>query len=121
MKPAVGLMSKRLLTMSLLWRFQPLTRKQDTSMQLPLSSIRRVCSLIMEGSYSVGMDIRDSFHRRFALTSGGIFMHPPFSTRSLWIEWRETSVGFGLDRSDPNNAHFFVGRIQGILSLEKRL
>lgn len=87
-------------------------------MQSPLSSARLVFAPIIQASYNIAMDLRDGFNRRFALTSDGIFIHLPFTSRSLWIEWRETYVGFGLDRSDPQNTQFFVGRIQGVLSIE---
>jgi hypothetical protein len=87
-------------------------------MHSPLSSVLRVFATVMQASYSIVMDLRDGFNRRFALTSGGIFIHLPLTSRSLWMEWRETSVGFGLDRTDPHNTQFFAGRIQGVLSTE---
>lgn len=66
----------------------------------------------------LALNIRDSITRRFGFAGHGLFLHLPFTSRSLWIEWRETAVGFGMDRTDAMNVEFYAGRIQGVLSVE---
>lgn len=69
-------------------------------------------------AYNITMNLKDGFKRRFDFAGNGLFIHLPFTSRSLWVEWREQSVGYGIDRTEPGNTEFFAGRIQGVLSVE---
>lgn len=83
------------------------------------ASLGYMVSGIAQLAYNIAMDLRDSFTRRIGFIGTGIFIHLPFTPRSIWVEWREQSVGLGFDRTDPENLEFFVGRIQGVLSVER--
>jgi len=69
-------------------------------------------------AYDFALDIRDAFRRRFAIEDRGVFIHLPLTSRSIWVEWREQSVGFGIERPDSRTTEFFAGRIQGVISVE---
>lgn len=73
---------------------------------------------LSQAIYNAAMDVRDGFKRRFGFSTKGIFIWLPFTTTSLWVEWRELWVGFGMERSSPADVEFFFGRIQGVLSVE---
>lgn len=45
----------------------------------------------------------------------GIHIPLPFKLGSLWIEWREVWVGFGMEHY-PEDHEFFLGRLQGVYS-----
>jgi hypothetical protein len=77
-----------------------------------------VAASLGQFAYNIAMDAMDGFTRRFGFAGKGLFIHPPFTSRSLWIEWREQSVGFGIDRAASENIEFFAWRIQGVLSAE---
>lgn len=47
----------------------------------------------------------------------GFCLLVPFTPISLWMEWRDVSVGFGHEASE-GQWEFFVGRIQGVLCIE---
>ena len=46
----------------------------------------------------------------------GIYITIPLNLGSVWIEWRERSVGFGQHRQPAGDREFFVGRVQGVWS-----
>ncbi len=87
---------------------------------------RDFTAAVSQLTYNLAMDMREAVTRRFGFTgrgtlgasSWGVFIHLPFTSRSLWVEWREQSVGYGIERTDPKNTEFFAGRIQGVLSVE---
>lgn len=83
-----------------------------------IASFGRLSAAVAQSAYNLAMDFRDATARCFAFTSAGVFVHLPFTSRSLWVEWREQSVGFGFDKADPANLEFFAGRLQGVLSVE---
>lgn len=87
----------------------------DRSEHLMQSSI---AAALGQFAFNIAMDARDSFTRRFGFAGNGLFIHLPFTSRSLWIEWREQSVGFGINRTAMENIEFFAWRIQGVLSAE---
>lgn len=68
--------------------------------------------------YNLAMDLSDSVKRRFALVGNGLFIHPPFASHSLWLEWREVSVGLGIEQDETGTVHLFAGRLQGTISTE---
>lgn len=83
-----------------------------------LAAYARLSAAVAQSAYNFAMDLRDAAARRFAIAGVGVFVHLPLTSRSLWIEWREQSVGFGIDKADPANLEFFMGRLQGVLSVE---
>lgn len=46
----------------------------------------------------------------------GIYINIPFDLGSLWIEWREQSVGLGRLSHERGDHEFFLGRLQGVYS-----
>lgn len=83
-----------------------------------IDAFAHLSTAVAQSAYNLAMDFRDATTRRFAIAGAGVFIHLPFTSRSLWIEWREQSVGFGIDKADPANLEFFAGRLQGVLSAE---
>ena len=77
-----------------------------------------VAASLGQFAYNIAMDAREGFARRFGFAGNGLFIHLPFTSRSLWVEWREQSVGFGIDRTASESVEFFAWRIQGVLSAE---
>lgn len=73
---------------------------------------------IHQFTHDIVLEIRAAFRHRFAAESRGIFIHLPFTSRSMRVEWREQSVGLGLERADAKAIEFFAGRIHGVLSVE---
>lgn len=62
---------------------------------------------------------RDSLRKHFGLYHRALYLRLPLANVSLWLEWREQSVGFGIERMDGKTVEFFAGRIQGVLSIER--
>lgn len=46
----------------------------------------------------------------------GIHINFPFKLGSVWVEWRERSVGFGQQCHPAGDREFFLGRLQGVWS-----
>lgn len=46
----------------------------------------------------------------------GIYINFPFKLGSVWVEWRERSVGFGQQRYHTGDRELFLGRVQGVWS-----
>ncbi len=83
--------------------------------------MKNLLSSVHQFAYTVVFDTCDAFHRRFAIEDRGVFIHLPLTSRSIWVEWREQSVGFGIERPDSRTTEFFAGRIQGVISIEAQL
>jgi hypothetical protein len=49
----------------------------------------------------------------------GIFSRVPFTRLSTFIEWREVNVGLGQEMTGPRDWSFYVGHIQGVVSLDR--
>ncbi|MHA6730005.1 hypothetical protein [Devosia sp. A369] len=71
--------------------------------------------------HNVGLDIRAAVSKHWfnglGGSSSGVYILVPFTRLSMWVEWREVSVGFG---HEPGKAQweFFAGRLQGVLCIE---
>lgn len=78
-----------------------------------------IATSLLQLAYDIATAIRDGFKRRVGFAGNGLFIHLPFTSRSLWIEWREVSVGFGIDRTNAETMEFFAGRLQGVLAIER--
>ena len=66
-------------------------------------------------------DVRQHISKHWANGLGGsmsgFYLLVPFTRLSLWIEWRDVSVGFGHQR-DEASLEFFAGRLQGVFCIE---
>ncbi|RKE86252.1 hypothetical protein [Rhizobium sp. AG855] len=77
-----------------------------------------ITTVSTQALYNLAMDLSEGFKRRFAFVGNGLFIHPPFAGRSLWVEWREVSIGLGIEQDETGTVHLFAGRLQGTLSTE---
>lgn len=72
-----------------------------------------------QSAYNLVMDARDSLSGIFSLQHRGFWFRLPLTKLSLWMEWREHSVGYGWQKQDTHDIEFFAGRLQGVLSVER--
>lgn len=61
--------------------------------------------------------ISGHFSNHLGGSMSGLYISIPFTRFSMWIERREVSVGFGLERGD-GQLEFFAGRFQAVLCIE---
>lgn len=76
-------------------------------------------SSVYQSAYNLVMDARDSISGIFSLQHRGFWLRLPFTKLSLWLEWRERSVGYGWQKQDTKDIEFFAGCLQGVLSVER--
>lgn len=46
-----------------------------------------------------------------------VYLRLPFTRFSTFVEWREVNVGFGHELLSPHDWEFYLGRIQGCISV----
>lgn len=59
----------------------------------------------------------DHFTNNLGGSMSGIYARIPFTRISMWLEWREVSVGLGLERG-ADQLEVFAGRFQGVFCIE---
>ncbi len=70
-------------------------------------------------------DVRQTVHQQIDKhwsnglggSMSGFYLLVPFTRLSMWVEWRDVSVGFGHERGQAQ-WEFFAGRLQGVLCIE---
>jgi hypothetical protein len=74
--------------------------------------------------FNVREELRAFSNRHFSNCLGGsnsgVFMQLPFTRLSAFVEWREVSVGIGQERTGQHDWSFYLGRVQGVLSIEPK-
>lgn len=91
----------------------PITHMQD------MYIMNALISSASQSAYNLVLDARDSLSGIFSLQHRGFWFRLPLTKLSLWMEWRECSVGYGWQKQDTKDIEFFAGRFQGVLSVER--
>ncbi|NNU59083.1 hypothetical protein [Ochrobactrum soli] len=76
-------------------------------------------SSVSQSAYNLVSDTRHSLSGIFNLQHRGFWFRLPLTKLSLWIEWRECSVGYGWQKNDTADLEVFAGRLQGVFSIER--
>ncbi|WP_417581369.1 hypothetical protein [Pelagibacterium sp.] len=87
--------------------------------------MRGLISFLSGLVFNVREDFREFASRHFSNGLGGstsgIFIRLPFTRVSAFIEWREVSIGIGHGRTGQRDWSFYLGRVQGVLSIEPKV
>lgn len=86
--------------------------------------MRGFSNLLSGFVFNVREDLREfacrHFHNGLGGSLSGVYVRVPFTRLSAFIEWRDVNVGYGQERSSKTDWEFFLGRVQGVFSIEPR-